>query len=367
MEHRTYYEQYLPRAPPSSPTKFTPLTYFELDEACPSTACALHIVDQKIEAHQAMLSPTQTPTTLGPNHPALSSDNASGKRSESSGEPMHRMTPLRQISSASDDDNMTLAKSSCRLNDDPSNGEVNYLSTATGVQYQRRIAESPLLETQPPSPKSLTFGLFDIRSSREAVAGTPSRFRFSSPSKNASESQPTFTGRHNTSLTPIGSSAISDIAVPLEYTQNKRKSWHGPCAQLQAPDGVSMPKFTMRSYSRKCDFTCASCGRRKARCDGAIPSCRACISGSKSLSRNEDSIGLRTLAEQARGEEAMDETQTATMEEERSHFSDDSTDDDDDDGDELPSNTRLFNSLGRLNQRWKPRLSWSRTSLFAKP
>lgn len=60
----------------------------------------------------------------------------------------------------------------------------------------------------------------------------------------------------------------------------------------------------------------------------------------------------------------MDEQQAVNMEEERSHFSDYSTDEEDD-GEKVPSNGRLYNSLGRLNQMSKPRLSWG--NLFSKP
>ena len=75
-------------------------------------------------------------------------------------------------------------------------------------------------------------------------------------------------------------------------------------------------------------------------------------------------MNLQTLAEHTRGEEVMNTEQAVGMEEEHSHFSDDSTDEDDD-VEIVPSNARLFNSLGRLNQRSKTRLSWS--NLFSKP
>ena len=60
----------------------------------------------------------------------------------------------------------------------------------------------------------------------------------------------------------------------------------------------------------------------------------------------------------------MDEQQAVEMEEEHSHFSDYSTEEEDD-SEKVPSNGRLFNSLSRLNQRSKTRLSLG--NLFSKP
>lgn len=94
-----------------------------------------------------------------------------------------------------------------------------------------------------------------------------------------------------------------------------------------------------------------------------MPSCGKCLSRSEICSFNKYTIGLQPLKEQGRREEATDEQPPAITEEAHSHFSDDSSDEDDD-GENLPSNVRLFNSLGRLNQRSRTRLSWN--SLFSK-
>lgn len=95
-----------------------------------------------------------------------------------------------------------------------------------------------------------------------------------------------------------------------------------------------------------------------------MPSCAKCLRGNEIYPFNEHSLNLQPLAEHARGEEAMDEEQAAIVEEERSHFSDCSTDEEDN-GEKVPSNARLFNSLGRLNYRSRTRLSWA--NLFSKP
>lgn len=94
-----------------------------------------------------------------------------------------------------------------------------------------------------------------------------------------------------------------------------------------------------------------------------MPSCGKCLSRSEVCSFNKYNIGLQPLEEQTGREDATDEQQPATTEEEHSHFSDDSSDEDDD-GKKVPSNVRLFNSLGRLNQRSRTRLSWN--NLFSK-
>ncbi|KAF6236960.1 hypothetical protein HO173_004839 [Letharia columbiana] len=374
IERRTCYSEHVPRAPPPSPTKLTPLTCAELNEACPSASCALLLVDRKIEAHRARLSPTEHRKPPGWYSHALMSDSVSRMKLETSDEQMHRMTPLQQISSASDDDDTTVTNSSCPssrssgtntlVNDLPGDREVAPHSTAIGVHYQRKIATCPQLATQPPSPKSPTFSLFNLRSSRTAMADAPSRLRSPSQSSDSLGPRPTVTGSQISSLTPIGSSAIPDIAgLPLVYEQSKTKSWPGSCSSLPGPDIVSMPKFTTRPKSRDCDFAYAYCRERKAERDGVIPSCRKCLSRSETCSFNKYCTSLQPLEEHARGKETMDEQEAATMEEEHSHFSDYSTDEDDD-GEKIPSNARLFNSLGRLHSRSKPRLSWG--NLFSR-
>ena len=125
-----------------------------------------------------------------------------------------------------------------------------------------------------------------------------------------------------------------------------------------------MPKARKRSRSHKCDFVCAHCIERKARRDGGMPSGGTCLSRGEACSVTKYSLSLQPLEEHAKGEEDMDEQQAVEMEEERSHFSDYSTEEEDD-CEKIPSNGRLFNSLGRLNQRSKTRLSWG--NLFSKP
>lgn len=373
IERRTYYREHVPRPPPPSP-KSNPLTRPESNEPCPSISCALLLVDRKIQAHQARLSPIQHRTLPSLYCPTLLSDSVSGMKLECSDEQMLKTTLLRQVLSASDDDEMTATNSSCHssrssgtntlVNDLSSDREVDSHSAAISVHYQRRIAPSPQSAIQPSSPKSLTLSLFNLRSSRDAIAGAPSRLRSPSPSNNASGPGPTITSRQISSPTPIGSSAIPEIAaLPLEYKQSKAKSWPGPCSQLPGPDTVSMPKATTRSKSRKCDFACVCCKERKGRCDGGMPSYGKCLPHSEICSLNSYSVRLQPLEEHARGDEAMDENQAATMEEERSRFSDYSTDEDDD-SQKVPSNVRLVNPLGRLSQMSKPRLSWA--NLFSK-
>ena len=95
-----------------------------------------------------------------------------------------------------------------------------------------------------------------------------------------------------------------------------------------------------------------------------MPSCETFFSRGEACSFSQPGLDLPPLKEHAKGEEAMDEHQTVEMEEERSHFSDYSTEEEDD-SEKVPSNGRLFNSLGRLNQRSRTRLSWG--NLFSKP
>ena len=124
-----------------------------------------------------------------------------------------------------------------------------------------------------------------------------------------------------------------------------------------------MPKATTWLKSRNCDFACAYYRDRKARCDGGVPSYGKCLSRSETCSSNKYTVRLHPLKEHARGREAIDEQQATAMEEEHSYFSNYSTDEDDD-GEKVPSSVRLVNSLGRLNQRSKTRLSWG--NLFSK-
>ena len=366
IERRTCSREHVPCAPPPSPTKCTPLTCAEPNEACPSTSCALLLVDRKIEAHHARLSPRQHRKPLSSScFLAFKSD------SECSNELVHR---TMQFSSASDDDDMASTNSSCPsssssgtntlVNELPSDREVDSHFTAISAHYRRKVATAPQSTTQPASPKSPTFRLFTLRSPRDAIVDSPSRFRPHSQSDDASGPRPTVAGRQISSPTPIGSSAIPDIAaLPLEYKQIKTKSWPGPCSQFLGPDIISMPKATTWSISCNRDFACACCRDRKARCDGGMPSCGKYLSRSETCSSNRYTVGLQPLEEHARGEEAIDEQQAAAMEEEHSHFSDYSTDEDDD-GEKVPSSVRLVNSLGRLNQRSKTRSSWG--NLFSK-
>ena len=280
------------------------------------------------------------------------------------------MAFLRKVSSSFDDDDITVttlrghssrSSATVTLVDDlPSDRKVDSNSTAIGSHYQRMTAECPQSEPQPWFPKSPNFCLFNQRSCREAVAVAPNRSRFPSVNDVASESRLTVTGRHISSATPVDSSAIPDIAaLPLEYEEGKTKSWSGPCRQLKGPD-VSVPKAGTSSKPSRFEFSYACRRECKARCKDEMPSCAQCLAGSETCSLNKHGIDL---SEHARGEEAMDEEEAVTMEEPCSHFSDDSTDEADD-GDNVPSTARLFNSLGRLNQRSKTRLSWS--NLFSK-
>lgn len=368
------YREHVPCAPPPSPIKFTPISCAEPDEACPSTSCALLLVDRKIEAHQARRSPVQFRKRPSPYSPTLLSDSVSGTKAEYSDESMHRMTPLRQLSSASDDDDMTVTSSSCPssrssgtntlVDNLPSDREVDSNSAAIDIHCKHMIATSPHLAAQPSSPKPPTFNLFSLRSSRDAIANAACRFRSSPQSHDASASRPTVSDRQSSSLTSIGSSTVPDtVALPLEYKQSKTKSWPGPSSQLPRPDIACMPQATTRSKSHISDFTSVRCGKRKARCSG-VPSCEKCLSRSEKCSINKHSISLQPLGEYARGEETTSRTPPAIFEEERSHFSDYSTDEDDD-GEKTSSNVRLVNSIGRLNRRSKTRSSLS--NLFSKP
>ena len=338
MKRRTYHEEDIPQAPPPSPTKFTLLTCAEIEEACPSPSCTLRLVDRKIEAHQARLSPIQTEQTSGPYSPALLSVNVSGRKLEGSDEPIHKTTSLRQVSSASGHHDMTTTNSSY------------HLTRSSGT-------DSLVL-----SPKTSSFCLFN-QSCRKAIEGVPGRFRFPSQGSDASEPRPTVTGRHIFFPASIGASAMPDIAeLPLEYKESKTNCWPDPCSQLLEPETVIMPEAAKMSKSRKCDFDCAYCLERIARCNGEMPSCGECLSGTGLFASDQNSNSLQTLTEHSREEEeeATGEEQTAILEEVHSHFSDDSTDEDDD-GKKVTSNVRLF----KLNQKSKTRLSWG--SLFSKP
>ena len=362
MERRTFYTEYAPHAPPPSPTKLTSFTCAKPNEACPSTLCTLNLVDRKIEAHQTALSPIQQAKTPCPYTSTLLSDNVSETMLQYPHEPMHRMAPVRQVSSASDEDDMTVTNSSCcssrssgtntLVNAPPSQNEVDSHSIAIGVDSQHNIATSLQSGTQPSSPKSPGFRLFNLRSCREAIADAPSRFRFASQSNNASRPQPTVTRGHISSPTPVGSSTIQDIAsFSLLRKQNKMQSWPGPCSQLPTADTANIPTATATSKSRK-----------SARgMDGGLPSCAKRLPGNETCPSHKYSLILQPFAEHARGQEEMDEEQATIVEEERSHFSDCS---EEDDGETVPSNGRLFNSLGRLNHRSRTRLSWG--NLFSK-
>lgn len=374
IECRSCCREHVPRTPPSSP-KATPSICAEPHEACPSTYCVLLLVDRKIEAHQANLSLIQHLNPLGSYPPAFNDCSISGMKLACSDEPMHRTTPLRKVSSASEDDDMTVINSRCPssrssgaitlVNDPPSdNREVKAHSTATDDHNQHNIALSPRTATQNSSPKSPAFNFFSLRSSREAIADAPRRLCALSKSKTASLPRPSVTGWQISSPKPIGSSAIPDIAaLPLECKQSKTKSWPGPCSQLPRSDIASRHKATTRSKSHECDFACASCKEHKARCDGRISSCENCLTRGETCSFRIYSSSLQPLKEHAKGEDAIDEPHAAIMEEEHSHFSDYSTDEDDDD-EMIPSNVRLPNSLGRLSQRSKTRLSLS--GLFSR-
>ena len=376
MERHTFYTEYTPRTPPPSPIKFTSLDCAEPNEANKSTYCALHLVDRKIEAHQSTLSPMQHRKTPCPCSPAFWSHDVSGQKLQCFDESMHRMAPVRQNSLPPDDDEMTPENSSyyssrtrgirTTINDFPSVREVDSYSTAFGVHNQCKTTTSLQSETQLPSSTPRRFCLSNLRSCREAIADVPSRFIFPSPSNDPSRPRTPVTGMNIPPPAPVGSSKIPDVAVsPPKYKHNKTKSWPGPCNWLPAVDNVSIRKAATRPKSRKCDTTCAFCRERTARFnDGGMLGCAICLPGSDSRSSHKYSLTLQPLAENVRGEEVIDEGQAVIVEEERSHFSDCSSDEEDDD-EKVPSNTGLFNSLGRLNRRSRTRLSWS--NLFSKP
>ena len=336
---------------------------------CPCTSCALLLVDREIEAHQAKSSPTPHGKVSSSNPPTTLSDSVSRMTFEYSDDQMHKdMALICQVSSASDDEEMTVptSKNSSSktsgtkpLPDDVPNEEVDAHFTATGVCKIARTLQSA---AQPPCPPPTAFSLLNLRSSRDAFGDAQSRGYSSSPRNDVAGPRPTVASRHSASPTPLASSAILDVAgLPLEYKQAKTKSWPGPSDQIPRPDIVSMPKTT-NSKARKCDITCVQFKERKMRFGDRMSSCRTCLLRSETCSFNRCSIRLQPLEEHTRGEEAADHKQAATMEEDRSHFSDFSTDDEDN---ERPPHTRLVNSLGRLSRRSKTRLSWG--SIFSKP
>lgn len=367
VKGRTYCMEYEPNTPPPSPTKFTSLTRAEPNEACPCTSCALLLVDRKIEAHQARSSPAPHRKSPSSYPPTTWSDSVSRMKVEYSDDQMHNMALICQVSSASDDEEMTVpsSKSSSSrssstnpLADALPNDKVDESFTATGVCKIARTLQSA---AQPSSLPSTAFSLFNLRSSRDVFGDAPSRYYSSSKRNDALGPRPTVAIRHSASPTPVAPSAIVDVAaIPLEYKQAKTKSWPGPSSRLPESHIVSMPK-TASSKARKCDIACVQFKERKTRCDG-MSSCRTCLSRSETCSFNRCSVGLQPLEEYTRGEEATDHKQAATMEEDRSHFSDFSTDDEDI---ERPPHIRLVNSLGRLSRRSKTRLSWG--NLFSKP
>ena len=361
--------EYEPNTPPPSPTKFTPMTRAEPNEACPCTSCALLLVDRKIEAHQARSSPApqrKVPSSYA--HTTLS-DSVSRMKLEYSDDQMHNNVALScQVSSASDDEDMTVPtsrSSSSRssgtepLPDKLPNDKVDPHFTVTGVCKIARTLQSA---AQPSSPPPTTFSLFSLRSSRDAFGDAPSRYYSSSQRNDVLGPRPTVASRHSASPSPVASRAILDVtALPLEYKQAKTKSWPGPSSQLPGPDIVRMPKTT-NSKARKRDINCAQFQERKARHGDRMSCCTMCLSKSETCSFNRCSVRLQPLEEHTRGEEATDHKQAATMEEDHSHFSDFSTDDEDN---ERPPHIRLVNSLGRLSRRSKTRLSWG--NIFSKP
>ena len=376
MERHTCQKDYLPRAPPPSPTRICPSTGANLGEACPSSSCALCLVDQRIETHQARLVPTQRRQTPSLYPSAPLSDKVFGETLVCHDEQMHKMNPLHQVSSASDDDDdngRTMTNSSCHSsegggtltlgNDPASDRDVDHHSTAVVAHYQRKVSESQEPETQPSfQSRSPSFGLLNSRNG-EAIISAPCRFRVPSNMDYALGPRPVFTCKHVSSPTPMSSSAITDMAIlPLQYKQSKVKSWPGPCSQLPEPDTVIIPEAVPGLNSRICDSGYVYCGACNVRYGGGTPSCGECLSRNETRSLNKRGTSLRPSAELARGD--IDEEQGAIMEEVHSHFSDDSSDEDID-SEKALSNVRLFNSLGKLNQRSRTRLSWS--NLFSKP
>ena len=365
---RTYCMEYRPNTPPPSPTKFNPTSRPEPNGACSCTSCALLLVDQKVEVDQARSLPAPHSKVPSSYPPTTLSDSVSRMKLEYSDDQMHNMALTCQVSSASDDEEMTVptSKSSSSRSsgsnphpDDLPNDKVDAHFTANGVC---RIAETLQSAAQASSPPPTTFSLFSLRSSRNAFRDAPSRYYSSSQRNDALGPRPTVASRHSASPSPVASSAILDVtALPLVYKHAKTKSWPGPSSQLPGPDIVSMPK-TINSRARKRDINCAQFQKRKARYGDRMSSCTTCLSKSETCSFNRCSVRLQPLEEHTRGEEATDHKQAATMEEDHSYFSDFSTDDEDT---ERPPHTRLVNSLGRLSRRSKTRLSWG--NIFSKP
>ena len=170
MEHPTSHEECLPQAPPPSPTKFSLLDCAQHEEACPSPSCTLRLIDRKIEAHQARLSPTQDKHS-SPYSPSLLHVNVSGRKLGRSMGPMHRMTSLHQVSSARGNHVMTMTNSS-------------YHST-------RSSGTDSLVLT----PKSSPFCVSNLQSCRKAIGEPPGRFRCPSQDRDAPETRPTITRR----------------------------------------------------------------------------------------------------------------------------------------------------------------------------
>ena len=366
MEFPTSYKDYLPRTPPPSPTRFDPSTCGNLDEAGLLTPCALHLVDRKIEAHQARLLTIQRSRC-----PPMSLRDVSGEKLERIDEQMHKMTPLRQVALASNDNDMTMTKSRCHssrssdsstLVDEPlSSGDIDQYSSS---RYRRKLAIFPELETGPSSHfNSSPFGFSTTRSSRGAVAVTPCASCSRPQGKDGLGPCPTVTGKHASSPTPIGSSTIPNTAEsPLEYEQSKAKSWPGPRSQLSGSDTMSVHRATLRSRPCECGFACACHGGSNSICKGGMSDCGCCASRSERRVLSKTGYSLRPSEELVR--DVTNKDQGSTVEDPHSHFSDDSSDGEDESG-KVPSNVRLFNSLGRLNQKTKTRLSWN--NLFSKP
>ena len=374
MERRTSYREHIPRAPPPSPTKLTPFTCAEPNEASKYTFCALHLVDRELEAPQSSMSPLLHRKAPCPYSPAEWSHDMSGQKLEYFNEPMHRKAPMHQVSLAPDDDaGMKLTNSNCYslrssgtntlVNDHAGGREVDCYSAAIGVHTQCMTTSSLKSGSQLSSSNSPNFRLINLRSCREAIADMPSTFYSPLSSNHTSRPPPSI---HISSPRPVGSSAISDIAAsPTEYKHTKTKSWPGPCRSHLKADSVSIPKPTTASKSRKRELACACRKERTTRLnDGGMSDYSKCLPGSETCPSMKYTLNLGPLAEHARAEEVIDGEQAVTAEEERSHFSDCSTDEEDD-GEKMPANARLFSSLGRLNRRSKTRMSWG--NIFFKP
>lgn len=375
MERNTSYREYLPRAPPPSPTKFTSFTCPEPNEASKYTFCALQLVDREIEAHEPRMSPILRRRAPRSYSPTRWSHDISRRKLRCFNEPMHRMAPMRQVSLATTDDEMTVTNSSCfslkssgtstLVNDLPGERDLDCYSTAVGLHTQCTTTSSQKSGSQLSSSKSPNSCLFNLRSCREIIADVPNRFRSPSSSNDASRPRPPITARHISSPRPVGSSAIPDIAAsPPEYKHTKTKSWPGPCRSLPAADTIRIPKATTASNSSKCDFDCTCYRERTTRFnDGGMPDYPRCSPGNETCPSMKYTLNLEPLAEYARAEDVIDQEQAVIVDEERSHFSDCSTDEEDE-GDKIPANARLFNSLGRFNRRSKTRMSWG--NIFSK-